>query len=68
MTTTCLKAVVGDKALWPPHVLRLWLGISKSTLTAETLAPKNPQSCGSLIVRRSWDCHKVDVNPVTFSY
>ena len=37
-----LKIVVGVKALGPPHVLRLWLGVSKGMFPIKFFTPTNP--------------------------
>ena len=43
-TPHLLKIVVEAKALGPPHVLKLWLGVSKGVLPVNTLAPTKPLS------------------------
>ena len=62
-----LKIVVEVKASGPPHVLKLWLVISKGMLPITYFHSNKASFCIIQISWSSYDCQKVEVNLATHS-
>ena len=62
-----LNIVVEVKALRQPHVLSLWLGVSKGIFPMKYFFSNNASFCISRISWKSHDCYKVEVNLATLT-
>ena len=56
------------KSPGPPQVFNLWLGVSKGMLRVKYFRANKASFCVNRISRRSYGCHRVEVNLATISF